>query len=211
MDKTKLIQRLMATFLEELEEHVRTLNQDLLALEKDPQGAERAQRLKSLFRTAHSLKGAARSVNVAPVEKACHHLEEALSAVRDGTRDLDPDLFALLFRAADALEEAGMRLREQRDLSGSPLAELLPRLESPGPAPPRPAAPPRAGRAAPAPAPAPPQAASAEPDPRIARIEDEVAAMGAELAELRSGLAELRAGLDAVRAGLDSLRTELGA
>ena len=56
MDKAKFIQRLMATFVEELEEHVRSLNGDLLALEKS--GPERkAELLKNLFRAAHSLKG----------------------------------------------------------------------------------------------------------------------------------------------------------
>lgn len=118
----------MATFREELEEHVRTFNQNVLALEKAPPPAEQSERIKTLFRTVHSLKGAARSVNVAVIETACHHLESILSAVRDGHRTLGPDLFALLFAAADAFEEAGMRLRELQDLADSPLAGLAPRL-----------------------------------------------------------------------------------
>ena len=130
MDKDQLIKRLMKTFLEELEEHVGALNRDLLALEKDSAGQERTERLKTLFRTAHSLKGAARSVNVTLIESACHRLEEILSAARDGKARLGPDLFAVLFAAADGLEEAGMRLREQQDLTGAPLASLLPRLEA---------------------------------------------------------------------------------
>ena len=130
MDKDQLIKRLMKTFLEELEEHVGALNRDLLALEKDSSGQERTERLKTLFRTAHSLKGAARSVNVTVIESACHRLEEILTAARDGKARLGPELFAVLFAAADALEEAGMRLREQQDLTGAPLAALLPRLEA---------------------------------------------------------------------------------
>src|SRR5947208_3091124 len=120
MDKTKLMQRLMATFLDELQEHVHTLNQDLLALEKNPHPEERAARLKTLFRTAHSLKGAARSVNVSLIEAACHRLEEILSAARDSQLPLSAELFALLFASADAIEEAGMRLREQHDLADAP-------------------------------------------------------------------------------------------
>jgi two-component system chemotaxis sensor kinase CheA len=130
MDKDQLIKRLMDTFLEELGEHVGALNRDLLALEKDPAGAGRAERFTTLFRTAHSLKGAARSVNVSLIEQACHRLEEILAAARDGPVPLEPALFALLFAAADALEEAGMRLREQQDLRGSPLDALLSRLEA---------------------------------------------------------------------------------
>ena len=42
MDKEKLIQRLMETFLGELEEHTRALNEGLLALEKGPAELERA-------------------------------------------------------------------------------------------------------------------------------------------------------------------------
>src|SRR5947207_2004897 len=129
MDKDQLIKKLMVTFLEELEEHVHSLNADLLALEKAAEGTERAERLTTLFRTAHSLKGAARSVNVTLLEEACHHLEELLAAARDRAVALDANLFALLFATADAIEEAGMRLREQQDLTDAPLSTLLPRLE----------------------------------------------------------------------------------
>jgi len=130
MDKEQLVKRLMATFLEELEEHVQALNRDLLGLKKDRDGPDRAERLRNLFRTAHSLKGAARSVSVRVLEDACHHLEEILAGVRDGTRAVNSDLFALLFTAIDAIEEAGMRLREEKDLAGSPLAVLVPRLRA---------------------------------------------------------------------------------
>src|SRR5262245_1048432 len=105
MDKEQLVKRLMATFLEEMEEHVSALNRDLLALEKDADEPARAARLQTLFRTAHSLKGAARSVNLEVIEGACHRLEEVLAAVRDGRRPLDADLFVLLFKVADAIEE----------------------------------------------------------------------------------------------------------
>ena len=132
MEKSQLIQRLMITFLGELDEHVRALNQELLALEKAPGEPERSERFKVVFRAAHSLKGAARSVGVDVIEDACHHLESILSAARDGLVPLDPEVFALLFATADALEEGGMRLREQQDLSDSPLAALLPRLEEAG-------------------------------------------------------------------------------
>jgi two-component system, chemotaxis family, sensor kinase CheA len=130
MDKTKMIQQLMGTFLEELEEHVRAFNQDLLALEKVPTPAERAERFKTLFRTAHSLKGAARSVSVGLIEAACHRLEEILSKAREDEAVLGPELIALFFAAVDAIEEAGMRLREQQDLADAPLAALLPRLDA---------------------------------------------------------------------------------
>src|SRR4051794_35336160 len=100
MDRDQLIKRLMATFLEELEEHVGPLNRDLLVREKGPGSEERGVGLKTLFRTAHTLKGAARWVNVSVTESACHSLEELLGAARDGPLELEADQFALLFATA---------------------------------------------------------------------------------------------------------------
>ena len=145
MDRAQLIERLMATFLGELGEHARAMNEDLLALEKSPADPERDGRFKSLFRSAHSLKGAARSVSVGLIEEACHSLESILASARDDTGVLGPDLFALLFEAADAIEDGGVRLRERKDLSDSSLAAILPRLQLAAAAALTPAAPAPAG------------------------------------------------------------------
>lgn len=121
MNKDQLAARLLATFLGELDEQVRIMNADLLSLEAAPGDAER---LKSLFRVAHTLKGAARAAGVPPIEQACHYLEARLAQARDGKLTLREADFALLFESADALTEAGQRIREGRSLEGSPLASL---------------------------------------------------------------------------------------
>lgn len=126
MNKDQLAARLLATFTAELEEQVRAMNADLLALEAEPSDAER---VRSLFRGAHTLKGAARAAAVTPVEQACHALETLLVEARDGTLTLGPPEFALLFAAADALGDAGQRLKAGRDLNGSPVAALRDRLK----------------------------------------------------------------------------------
>jgi two-component system chemotaxis sensor kinase CheA len=130
MNKDQLAARLLATFTAELEEHVRAMNAELLALEAKPDDAEG---LKSLFRVAHTLKGAARAAAVAPVERACHALETLLAEVRDKKRTLGSDDFAVLFAAADALGDAGKRLKAGRDLAGSPVAAVRDRLQRRGP------------------------------------------------------------------------------
>ena len=84
MDRDRLAQALMATFLEELEGHVATLNRDLLALEKVSTSERADELMTSLLRTVHSVKGASRAVNLGLVETACHWLEEVLLAVRSG-------------------------------------------------------------------------------------------------------------------------------
>jgi two-component system chemotaxis sensor kinase CheA len=128
MNKTALIESLMSTFVEEVGDHVRSFNRDLLALEGG-QG-DPASLLQSLFRTAHNLKGASRAVDVGLIESACHGLEEILVRARDGERPLDAAAFEILFATADAIEDAGTRLKEKQSLAASPLAALTPRLNA---------------------------------------------------------------------------------
>lgn len=142
-----LAARLLATFQGELEDQLRVMNADLLALEATPNDAER---LRSLFRVAHTLKGAARAAGVPLVERACHALETLLAAARDGTAPLEPGRFPLLFSAADALEGARQRLLGDGDLAGCALEQVAHALDSE----PRPAVPTAAARAAPAVVPA---------------------------------------------------------
>jgi len=130
MDKEKLIQRLMASFLEELGDHVRALNRDLLALEKNPEGEGRGDLLQTLFRTAHTMKSAARAVSVRRVEAAAHQLEDVLGAARDGQLPLGPKLFELLFEVADAMEDARNRLSQKQTLTDAPLSKLMSRLQA---------------------------------------------------------------------------------
>jgi two-component system chemotaxis sensor kinase CheA len=81
MNRGSLAARLLAAFLEDLEEQLRAMDADLLALEAHPADGER---LRSLFRVAHTVKGAARAAAVPLVEEACHALEARLAEVRDG-------------------------------------------------------------------------------------------------------------------------------
>jgi two-component system chemotaxis sensor kinase CheA len=169
MDRDRLAQALMATFLEELEGHVAALNRDLLALEKAPPAARTSELLAALSRTVHSVKGASRAVSVGLIELACHRLEEVLAALERGGPSR-PALIELGFTAVDALDDAGRRLAQKQPLEGSPLEALLPRLEEAARAP---AAPPH--RPAPSPSVAPP-AEPPPPEPPTPEAPAEVAA-----------------------------------
>lgn len=127
MSRDELAERLYATFVAELDDQVRALNADLLALEASPADAER---IRSLFRSAHAVKGAARVANVPAVEDACHALESLFARIRDGETALDRAVFELLFTAVDALADARDRLRDRRPLDGAPLSAILPQLHA---------------------------------------------------------------------------------
>jgi two-component system, chemotaxis family, sensor kinase CheA len=103
-----LAARLRAAFLDDLDEQLRVLNAELLALEAAPAAPEP---MKALFRAAHTLKGAAHAASLPAVERLCHAVEEMLARGRDGALVLEPGHFAFLFAAADALAAAGERMR----------------------------------------------------------------------------------------------------
>lgn len=100
MDSDSILRELMTTFRAEAEEHIRTLNKGLLDIEKS--GLERA-RLEELFREAHSLKGAARAVDLTDLEQVAHHLEDRLAELRDRRREVTPVLMDALYAAVDAV------------------------------------------------------------------------------------------------------------
>ncbi len=131
MNRDELAGRLLLTFIAELEEQLRAMNADLLALEGAPADAAR---LKALFRGAHTLKGAAWAAQIPMVGEVCHALETLLAEARDGQRVLGSGEFALLFAAVDALAQAGRNLSAGEPLARSELADLLERLGTPGPA-----------------------------------------------------------------------------
>ena len=116
-------------FVDELGELVGQANEHLLALERAPADAEQ---LRSLFRIMHTLKGAARSAGVLPVEEHCHRLEALLASARDAGRALTKDEIETLFGGIDGLSSAAATLRRGESVAaisgragrgGSPLDE----------------------------------------------------------------------------------------
>jgi two-component system, chemotaxis family, sensor kinase CheA len=172
MTRDELHARLLTTFLGELDEQVGELNEQLLGLEQDPRDA---QRLKALFRSAHTIKGAARIVGLDVIEAACHALEEYFSQLRDARIAFDAAHAETLFAAVDALADAQRRIAAQQPLADAEVASVPARLAQLGaqpdasPATPRRA--PSAGRTErpqrqpTPPAPAPEPAPRTEPEP----------------------------------------------
>src|SRR3981081_1275202 len=97
---------LLATFQVELAEHTQSLTRAFLALEKEPESAERRRLLAAAFRSPHNLKGAARAGGLSAVETLAHHMEGVLGAASREEVELSPDLFDLLFAAVDSLSAA---------------------------------------------------------------------------------------------------------
>lgn len=97
------LKRLRATFKVEAEEHLQAMSSGLLELEKKPPGEKQAEDIEVIFRHAHSLKGAARAVNLTEVESICQSLESVLAAWKRESIKPAPEHYDTLHRALDLI------------------------------------------------------------------------------------------------------------
>lgn len=125
----ELLKRLLVTFRVEADEHLKAMSSGLLALEKTPVGEQRAETVETIFREAHSLKGAARAVNLTHIESICQSLESVFAALKGGRLDVSPPLLDLLQQTIDAL--AGLLSSDAGASGGAhpPVAALIRRLD----------------------------------------------------------------------------------
>jgi two-component system, chemotaxis family, sensor kinase CheA len=163
----------IAEFLVESSENLDQLDKDLLALEADPTDP---QRLASVFRTVHTIKGNSGFFGFSKLGALAHSGEHLLGRLRDGKLRLDDRVAGTLYSMVDAvrtilqsIEAAGTEGdHDYRELSRT-LAAVAEQPQAAGPAasavsPPEPAAPIAAlPPAPPVPVTAPAVAASAPP------------------------------------------------
>jgi two-component system, chemotaxis family, sensor kinase CheA len=94
--------RFRAMFAEEAEGRLATLSELLLELERNRDDQEL---LSSVFREAHTLKGAAAVVGLADVLRVAHAMEEVLEGLRRGDRSATPAMVDALLGAVDGMRE----------------------------------------------------------------------------------------------------------
>jgi|GEM_PF-2192032 len=94
------MERFLETFFEEAAEHLANMESALLGLEHSPGDQEL---LNSIFRCAHSIKGASGTFGLRDVARFTHSLENLLDRMRDGTVEASPERLDLLLRSTDVL------------------------------------------------------------------------------------------------------------
>ena len=88
-------------FIDETKEHLQSLNEHILVLEKEP---ENEDTINEIFRAAHTLKGMAGTMGFTRMQRLTHDLENVFSEIRSGNMKVNPKLIDILFRGLDALE-----------------------------------------------------------------------------------------------------------
>ncbi len=94
----------MSAFLEEfrneVRDHLQKLDNDLVRLEGSPE----PDLVNSLFRSAHSIKGAARMMGFNSLSMVAHKMEDILGAIRDGRVKPTSETIDVLLKGADEIE-----------------------------------------------------------------------------------------------------------
>lgn len=100
--KEEFLARLRGTFRDEAAEHIEAITAGVLALERAGE-AERTAIVERIFREAHSLKGAARSVSLGDAEELCLALESIFAAMKGEGLRLSTELFDAIHPALGVL------------------------------------------------------------------------------------------------------------
>ncbi|WP_130860004.1 chemotaxis protein CheA [Gracilibacillus phocaeensis] len=102
----------LEVFIEESKEHIQSLNDQLLVLEKEPNNMDT---ISEIFRAAHTLKGMAATMGYQDIANLTHKLENVLDAVRNHQLSIHTDMIDVIFQAVDQLEGMVLDIAEGGD------------------------------------------------------------------------------------------------
>ena len=97
------LKEVLNIFRAETKEYIKDLNNGFLIYEKKPNDEKN---LADIFRTAHSIKGAARMLGLSVIEQVAHELEDTLGLVKNGDLVLDSDKLDIMYEAVDTIENS---------------------------------------------------------------------------------------------------------
>lgn len=88
-------------FLDESSEHLQSINDNLLELEKNP---DELSYVNEIFRSAHTLKGMAATMGFEDIADLTHKMENVLDRIRNEELNVTSQLLDVLLSAVEALE-----------------------------------------------------------------------------------------------------------
>ncbi|MBU4223033.1 MAG: chemotaxis protein CheA [Euryarchaeota archaeon] len=103
-------------------EHLRTMNDALLSLEKDQQNGET---INVLFRAAHTLKGMSATMGYTNIAELTHKMENLMDRIRKNEMKVNPEAIDVLFESFDMLEKMVEAPEDSAQCDISPLVQKL--------------------------------------------------------------------------------------
>ena len=95
------VSQYLEIFIDETEEHLQTLSDCIMVLEKEP---ENMDTINEIFRAAHSLKGMAGTMGFKRMQHLTHDMENVFQEVRSDKIKVNSNMIDLLFKCLDAIE-----------------------------------------------------------------------------------------------------------
>ncbi len=93
---------LLNIFFEEAEEHLQSLNENVLNLEQNPEDMDV---VGEIFRSAHTFKGMSASMEFTEMADLTHKMENVLDEIRHGNMAVNADIIDVIFECIDNLEK----------------------------------------------------------------------------------------------------------
>lgn len=121
------VSQYLEIFIDETKEHLQTLSDELMVLEKEP---ENMDTINEIFRAAHSLKGMAGTMGYKRMQRLTHDMENVFQEIRSGNMKVQPELVDVLFRGLDALESYLANILESADEGTEENEEIINTLNS---------------------------------------------------------------------------------
>ena len=124
INQDDLLKELLEDFRIEAEEHLSSIDEGLIELEKSGEDPDQTV-LERVYRETHSLKGAARAVNLPDTEKLCMLMENIMSVLKNGEGILFDSLFDVMHKSVDSLRLMLSNLKESGKEKKLPNLTLL--------------------------------------------------------------------------------------
>ncbi len=120
------VSQYLEIFIDETKEHLQSLNEQLLILEKEP---ENEGTINEIFRAAHTLKGMSGTMGYKRMQNLTHNMENIFSEIRNGKMSVTATIVDLLFKGLDALETYLSNISTTGDEGTEEYSEIISQLD----------------------------------------------------------------------------------
>jgi len=120
------VSQYLEIFIDETKEHLQSLNEQLLILEKEP---ENEGTINEIFRAAHTLKGMSGTMGYKRMQNLTHNMENIFSEIRNGKMSVTATIVDLLFKGLDALENYLSNISTTGDEGTEEYTEIITQLD----------------------------------------------------------------------------------
>ncbi len=127
----EFFKELISMFKMESKEHLEMISKGMNKIESKEYPGQCSETMEEVFRAAHSLKGAARTVGIVEIEEIGQSLEQIFSNLKHGDAELNGDTYKEIRYIVDGLGEMIDSINDQGKVTkdGSELVQSVERVK----------------------------------------------------------------------------------